>query len=70
MPQWPKKQNLKQLQYCNTFKKDFKNAHLKKSLKSKGVNNSNSPHEISMRIKLANACTLPFAYAWHLRNTE
>ena len=42
---------------------------LKKSLKSKGVNNSNSPHEISVRIKLANARTLPSAYAWHLINT-
>ena len=32
----PKKQNIKQKQYCNKFNKDFKNGpHKKKSLKKK-----------------------------------
>ena len=31
---WPKKQNMKQKQYCNKFNKDFKNGpYKKKSLK-------------------------------------
>ena len=35
---WPKKQNIKQKQYCNKFNKDFKNGpHQKKSLKKKDL---------------------------------
>ena len=30
---WPKNQNIKQKQYCNTFNKDFKNGPHQKSLK-------------------------------------
>ena len=32
---WPKKQNMKQKQYCNRFNKDFKNGSHKKILKKK-----------------------------------
>ena len=30
---WSKNQNVKQKQYCNKFNKDYKNAHIKNSLK-------------------------------------
>ena len=32
---WPKKQNIKQRQYCNKFNKDFKNGPHQKNLKKK-----------------------------------
>ena len=32
---WPKKQNIKQKQYCNKFKKTLKMVHVKKVLKTK-----------------------------------
>ena len=32
---WPKKQNIRQKQYCNKFNKDFKMIHIKKILKKR-----------------------------------
>ena len=40
---WPKKQNIKQKQYCNKFNKKFKNVHIKnKKIKDEGRNQGNA----------------------------